>query len=304
MGRGKSAVVCRLLRTGGADAFFACAATPGFESGLRGVFARELERVAIQDDPATAAFLGVLACAHGPLGRDDLIAVAPAELPRGGTIDRTHQSLRQLVLPRRRCVRVRPPWPGRARAGTTAHARRAQSVATGARRLRAAGRRHIAALDSGMAALAAASGGSLCVRTRRLPHDFLALVAQLRALDDVLLVVCADEDDETSPLLVRPAPICLPPLAGRAYELSRVIDEYVRDAVIELNAQDTGVADADRAWIRERAASSLAEIDKAALRLVAIRASRSVSAAAERIGMAPVSLLNWLGRRRRHGRHR
>jgi len=41
-----------------------------------------------------------------------------------------------------------------------------------------------------------------------------------------------------------------------------------------------------------------------ALRLVAIRASRSVSAAAERIGMAPVSLLNWLERRKRHGRHR
>jgi hypothetical protein len=91
----------------------------------------------------------------------------------------------------------------------------------------------------------------------------------------------------------------VPPLAGRAYELSRVIDEYVRDAIIELNAQDTGVTDADRAWIRERAASSLAEIEKAALRMVAIRASRSVSAAAERIGMAPVSLLNWLGRRRR-----
>jgi len=86
------------LRTGDADAFFARAATPGFESGLRGVFARELERVAIQDDPATAAFLGVLACAHGPLGRDDLIAVAPTELPRGGTIDRTYQPLRRLVL--------------------------------------------------------------------------------------------------------------------------------------------------------------------------------------------------------------
>ena len=53
-------------------------------------------------------------------------------------------------------------------------------------------------LASGMAALAAASGGSLCVRTLRLPHDFLALVAQLRALDDVLLIVCADEDGGAS----------------------------------------------------------------------------------------------------------
>ncbi len=151
---------------------------------------------------------------------------------------------------------------------------------------------------SGMAALTAASGGSLCVRTCRLPRDFSVLVARLRALDDVLLVVCADEDDEASPLLVRPAPICLPPLASRADELPRVIDEYVRDAIIELSAQDTGITDTDRAWIRERAASSLTEIEKAALRLVAIGASRSVSAAAERIGMAPVSLLKWLRHRK------
>jgi len=86
------------LRTDGADAFFARASTPSFESGLRGVFTRELEHAGIQDDPATAAFLGVLACAHGPLGRDDLVAVAPTELPRGATIDGTHHPLRRLVF--------------------------------------------------------------------------------------------------------------------------------------------------------------------------------------------------------------
>jgi len=34
------------------------------------------------------------------------------------------------------------------------------------------------------------------------------------------------------------------------------------------------------------------------LRLVAIRASRNMSAAAERLGMAPVSLSRWLDRRK------
>ena len=41
----------------------------------------------------------------------------------------------------------------------------------------------------------------------------------------------------------------------------------------------------------------LAEIEKATLRLVAIRSSRNVSAAAARLGMAPVSLSRWIGRR-------
>jgi hypothetical protein len=151
--------------------------------------------------------------------------------------------------------------------------------------------------ESSARALAASAGGSLCVRTRRLPRDFSALVARLRATDDVLFIVCI-EHDNADPLLVRPAPIVVPALDSRAAELDRVITEYAADAVAELGAPRSGFTDADRAWVREHAATSLAEVEKATLRLVAIRTSRNLSTAAARLGMAPVSLLRWLVRRK------
>lgn len=43
---------------------------------------------------------------------------------------------------------------------------------------------------------------------------------------------------------------------------------------------------------------TLAEIEKATLRLVAIEMSSNLSRAAERLGMAPVSLTRWVGRRK------
>jgi hypothetical protein len=156
---------------------------------------------------------------------------------------------------------------------------------------------------SGAAALAAAAAGSLCVRTRRLPRDFSALAAQLRATDDVLFIVCAEHDDP-DPLLIRPAPIVVPPLASRATELDRVITEYAADAVAELGAPLAGFTAADHAWVRQYAATSLAEIEAGTLRLIALRTSRNLSHAAARLGMAPVSLSRWIGRRRPYGSHR
>jgi hypothetical protein len=150
---------------------------------------------------------------------------------------------------------------------------------------------------SGTAGLEAAAGGSLCVRTRRLPRDFPALAAQLRATDDVLFIACTEHDD-ANPLLIRPAPIVVPPLASRAIELDRVITEFAADAIVELGALRGGFTDADRAWVRDHAATSLAEIEKATLRLVAIRTSCNMSNAAARLGMAPVSLGRWIGRRK------
>jgi len=149
---------------------------------------------------------------------------------------------------------------------------------------------------SGVAALEVAAGGSLCVRDRRLPHDFPALVAQLRAIDDVLFMVCTKRD-YTMRLLGRPAPINVPPLAARAAEVDRVIAEYAAEAIAELRAPRTAFTAADHQWVREHAAESLAEVEKATLRLVALRTSRNPSVAAARLGMALVSLTRWLGRR-------
>jgi hypothetical protein len=151
---------------------------------------------------------------------------------------------------------------------------------------------------TGARALPAALGGTLCVRTCRLPRDFASMVERLRNAEDVQLVVCTDRGDAVHPLLVKPEPIVVPPLAMRANDVPRIVDEYAADAIDELGASRTGFTDADRGWVGEHAATSLAEIEKATLRLVALRFSRNTSGAAARLGMAPVSLSRWVGRRR------
>jgi DNA-binding transcriptional regulator YiaG len=70
------------------------------------------------------------------------------------------------------------------------------------------------------------------------------------------------------------------------------------DAIAELRALPPGLSDADRTWVMENAATSLAEIEKTILRIVAIRASRNLSTAAERLGMSVASLSTWISRRK------
>jgi hypothetical protein len=150
---------------------------------------------------------------------------------------------------------------------------------------------------TGLAAFEAAGRGALCVRMSRLPDDFQALVAKLRSTNDVLCMLCAKQLADPHPSLILPAPLTVPPLPQRAAELDRIIAEYAADAIAKLAAPVSTFTTADHGWVRERAATSLAEIEKATLRLVTVRTSRNVSHAAERLGMAPVSLSRWLGRR-------
>ena len=150
--------------------------------------------------------------------------------------------------------------------------------------------------EVGMEGLAAARGGSLCVRSQRLPRDFNAVVAALRdPACQVQLVVCTEQPADCEPYLA--VPIIVPPLARRADELDRIIAEYAEDAIAELGAARNGFGPVDRAWVRRHSAASLPDIEKGTLRLVAIRASRNISNAAARLGMAPVSLARWIGRR-------
>jgi hypothetical protein len=150
--------------------------------------------------------------------------------------------------------------------------------------------------ETGMEALAAARGGSVCVRSQRLPRDFNAVVTALRDPGcRVQLVVCAQSPGDCEPYLA--VPIVVPPLAGRPDELDRVITEYAEDAIIELGARRGGFISVDRERVRTHSAASLPDIEKGTLRLVAIRESRNRSNAAARLGMAPVSLSRWIGRR-------
>jgi hypothetical protein len=148
----------------------------------------------------------------------------------------------------------------------------------------------------GMAALQAAAGGSLCVRARRLPRDFEKVQ---RALRDpatwVQLVVCAREPSEAGTFVS--TPITVPPLATRADDLSRIIDEYAADAVATLGMQPNCFLSSDRDWVLEHSAHSLAEIEKATRRLLAIRETGNLNQAATRLGMARISLKKWIGYR-------
>jgi hypothetical protein len=150
--------------------------------------------------------------------------------------------------------------------------------------------------ETGAEALVAAAGGSVCVRARRLPPDFARLVESLRDPSSrVQLIVCGEAADECE--RCRVSPILLPALADREPELDRIIDEYAKDAMAELEMPRTAFLPVDQAWVREHGAMSLSEIEKATKRLIALRSSRNISSAAERLGMAPVSLSRWIGRR-------
>jgi hypothetical protein len=141
----------------------------------------------------------------------------------------------------------------------------------------------------------AAAGGSLCIWSKRTPRDFAAVQSALRDPSSrVQLIVCAPELSQCKAYLG--SPIVLPPLAERAAELSRIVDEYVADATIDL-ALDEPLGAEDRAWIVESSSTSLPEIAKGARRLVAIRKAASMLGAAELLGMSHTALSRWIGRR-------
>jgi hypothetical protein len=151
---------------------------------------------------------------------------------------------------------------------------------------------------TGAEAIAAARKGTICMRATRLPHDFATTIDQVRDPEaHIQTIVCWGPHDGRHPLLVVPAPIVVPSLRGRASEMARIVDEYARDAAAALHvACDRFTAD-DRTWIVNHASRSLDEIEKGALRLTAIRASRNIRTAAMRLEMAPVSLARWMARR-------
>jgi hypothetical protein len=152
---------------------------------------------------------------------------------------------------------------------------------------------------TGVEAIAAARGGTICMRATRLPRDFAAVIDQVRDPDaHVQTIVCWGPRDDSNPLLVVPAPIVVPPLRDRSSELTRIVDEYALDAVVALTAPAKCFSTADRTWVIDHATGSLHAIEKATLRLVAVRTSRNISAAAARLQMAPVSLSRWISGRR------
>jgi FHA domain-containing protein len=156
--------------------------------------------------------------------------------------------------------------------------------------------RSAANYETGISAFEAAALGSLCMRTCRPPKDFHNVLTRFRDPNSqVHLMLCAQTPERSEGPAV---PLTIPPLSTRPDEIDRIITEYADDAIRGLGVLRTGFLPADRDWVRIHSASSMPDIEKATLRLVAIRESRNLSAAAARLGMAPVSLWRWIGRRK------
>lgn len=164
------------------------------------------------------------------------------------------------------------------------------------RRGSAANVRSAESIPDGRIAIAAAAGGTMCVRLRRPPPEFSEIALGLRdPASRAQIVVCTDAARDVGTLLADP--IVIPPLAHRRAELDRIVGEYARDALTSLGAA-SGFTHADHAWVIEHASGSLPEIEKSTLRLVAIREAGSVAQAAARLGMSHVALAQWIGHRR------
>jgi hypothetical protein len=149
---------------------------------------------------------------------------------------------------------------------------------------------------TGMTALAAANGGSVCVRSKRLPRDFAKLVAGLRAPGArVQLILCGPRPPDRTELVL--APIKIPALSARHHELDRIIDEYARDAAVELRISAPFTA-LDRDWVRTHCATSLWEIERGASRTIALRETGNIKRAAALLGVGHSALGEWFAHRR------
>lgn len=146
------------------------------------------------------------------------------------------------------------------------------------------------------AAIAACQGGSICVRSDRLPRDFALLTEALRTPPyQFQVIICAASASEASVHLA--TPISIPSLNRRPGEIPRIIDEYADEAATALKVDESLGAE-DRHWVAEHSADSISEIEKGTSRLLALRAAGSASGAAHLLGITHSSLLRWIGRRK------
>lgn len=147
---------------------------------------------------------------------------------------------------------------------------------------------------SGLVAFAAASTGTLCVWRNRLPKDYAQVEeARRKPAARVLLVVCSLAPPHGADI---PCQLVVPHLAERASELHRIIDAYAADAVAEFGGTFTSE---DRDWIAQHESNTLAQIETATRRLVAIDAAgEQITRAASQLGVNHGTLSVWFARRK------
>lgn len=133
--------------------------------------------------------------------------------------------------------------------------------------------------------------GTVCTWARKMPadaHKIRALLAQRQPQCNV--IVCARTPDQV-------IAIEIPALATRQTELERIIDEYGTDALAKLGAAPASFAPIDRDWLVAHPPDTLAEIQEATLRLIAVREFGGVTHAAPKLGLTHSALSRWMSRR-------
>lgn len=155
--------------------------------------------------------------------------------------------------------------------------------------------RGIAATEQGLAALAAARGGTLCIRGQRRPLDFVRVALALHAPScRTQLIICDESRAEPESALA--LPITIPSLLARHEEVPRIIEEYCTDAALALGLRRPEAVMEIRAWIAQHSAANLPAIERAAYRLTALQVSRSIEEAARLVGVAAELLQTWMSR--------
>ena len=110
----------------------------------------------------------------------------------------------------------------------------------------------------------------------------------------MMLFVCVRGRNPVRDLLV--PPIEIPSLAKCAQDLERVLDECLKEAADMLCVPRVRLSTSMRECIMLHA-ESIPDLEKATLRLVALKSSLNMTQAAARLDMAHVSLSRWVLRR-------
>jgi hypothetical protein len=152
-------------------------------------------------------------------------------------------------------------------------------------------------IDEPMAALAAAAGGSLCVVTKRLPRGFDTVFERWRESSTrVQLILCGPPTADRI-LTMTAEPLVLTPLTLRWRDRVRIIDEIAEDVVPALGVRVAPLSAADRRVILQYDGETVSDLEKATIRIAALRTRETVSGAAKKLGMSPVSLFRWAAAR-------
>lgn len=143
-------------------------------------------------------------------------------------------------------------------------------------------------------AIARAGGGTVCIRSKPLPADFLRIAIGSRQAGKRApqLIVCGDGSLELR--MMRRSPLLVVPLLAErpADQVDQVISEYLEEAAREFSLQPYLTA-GERAWVT-RSSRTIADVEKCVRRLAAWKKRPTYTGAASLLGMAAISLRQWL----------